>query len=158
MSDFMFVARSNTISQQGWVIKLLKVVIWKGPVDVWWHSSTKNHMYVIWRNRLCCVDRSAKSFGCTCLMMMVIIIGFTHYSLLMFGSLLLHVQCSSCFPVLLTQFRQQWSCFKATHLPKIVFDEHTIWCSSITPLSTYIFSVLLIIYNIYTYSTLFLHT
>ena len=99
----------------------------------------KIHIYIIWRDRLCCVDRSAKSFGCTYLMMMIIIIiGIFHYSLLMFGSLLLHVQCSSCFPEVLTQFRQQWSCLKATPLPKIVFDEHTIWCSTITPSSTYI--------------------
>lgn len=119
----------------------------------------KIHIYIIWRDRLCCVDRSAKSFGCTYLMMMmiIIIIGIIHYSLLMFGSLLLHVQCSSCFPEVLTQFRQQWSCFKATPLPKIVFDEHTIWCSTITPSSTYIIFSYIYTY-IYTYCTSFSHT
>ena len=134
------IARSNTISQQGWVAKPLKVVIWKDLLMFDDIRIPKNHIYVIWRDRLCCVDRSAKSFGCTYLMM--IIIGIIHYSLLMFGSLLLHVQCSSCFPEVLTDFRQQWSCLKATHLPKIVFDEYTIWCSTITPLSTYIFSII----------------
>ena len=108
----------------------------------------KNHIYVIWRDRLCCVDRSAKSFGYTYLMM--IIIGIIHNSLLLFGLLLLHVQCSICFPEVLTHFRQQWSCFKATHLPKIVFDEHTIWCSTISRKSTYIVSVIYPYTYIYT--------